>query len=48
MIRLIDVLLNGLIAILLSHTLGYDGKDITELVDLFVFDALRLRPSRPA
>ncbi len=48
LIRLIDVLLNGLIAILLSHTLGYDGKDITELVDLFVFDALRLRPSRPA
>lgn len=42
--QLISTLLNGLIAVLTSRTAVYEGNDVTELVDVFVFDALRLRP----
>lgn len=42
--QLISTLLNGLIAVLTSRTAVYEGSDITELVDVFVFDALKLRP----
>ncbi|MBC5648335.1 TetR/AcrR family transcriptional regulator [Christensenella tenuis] len=44
LIQMVSTLLNGLIAVLNSRTAVYEGSDITELVDVFVFNALKLRP----
>ena len=47
LVRLVSTLLNGMIAVLTSRTAVYQGGDVTELVDVFIFDALKLHPEKP-
>ena len=48
LLQMVATLLNGLITVLINRTAVYHGSDVTELVDVFVFDALKLYPKEQA